>query len=117
MTRSAKIFLGVTMVLVALIGVIAFSSLALYYVLSIREANELSIEGSRAAAAGDYDVAIARYTAALKKPMWNHQKALLYTNRGFAYNSNLKFAHAIADHPQAILLNPQLTYPSPAHHY
>ncbi len=117
MTRSAKIFLGVTMVLVALIGVIAFSSLALYYVLSIREANELAIEGSRAAAAGDYDVAIARYTAALQKPMWNQQKALLYTNRGFAYNSKRKFAQAIADHTEAIRLNPKLSYPFAARGY
>ena len=70
------------MVLVALIGVIALSSVALYYVVSTREANELVIEASLADAAGDYDVAIAQYTAALQKPLWNQQKALVHTNRG-----------------------------------
>src|SRR5437763_9910916 len=117
MTRSAKVFLGVTMVLFALIAVIALSSLVLYYVVSIREANELAIQGSRAAAAGDYDVAIARYSAALQKPVWNQQKALLYTNRGFAYNSKRQFAEAIADHTEAIRLNPKLSYPFAARGY
>ena len=86
------------MVLVALIGVIALSSLALYYVVSIREANALATEAYRADVAGDYDVAIAQYSAALRKPLWNQQKALLYTNRGHAYNSKRQFAEAIADH-------------------
>jgi tetratricopeptide (TPR) repeat protein len=117
MTRSAKVFLGLTMVLIALIGVIALSSLALYYVVSIREANELAIEGSRAAAAGDYDVAIARYSAALQKPVWNQQKALLYTDRGFAYNSKRQFAEAIADHTEAIRLSPKLSYAFAARGY
>jgi len=69
------------MVLVALIGVIALSWLALYYVVSIREANALATEAYRADVAGDYDVAIAQYSAALRKPLWNEQKALLYTSR------------------------------------
>lgn len=70
----------------ALIGVIALSSLALYYVISIREANELVIEGSRAADASDYDGAIAQSRVALQRPLSNQQKALVYTNRGHAYN-------------------------------
>jgi hypothetical protein len=70
MTRPVKVFLGVTTVLAALVGVIALSSLALYYEVSIREANELVIEASRAAAAGDYDVAIAQFSAAPQKPLW-----------------------------------------------
>jgi tetratricopeptide (TPR) repeat protein len=107
MTRSAKVFLGLTMVLVAL------SSLALYYVVSIREANALATKAYRADVAGDYDVAIAQYSAALRKPLWNQQKALLYTNRGHAYNSKRQFADAIADHTEAIRLNPQLSYPLP----
>jgi len=117
MTRSAKVFLSVTTLLVALIGAIGLGSLALYYVVSVREANELVIEGYQAAAAGDYDVAIAQYSAALQKPMWNQQKALLYTNRGFAYNSKRQFADAIADHTAAIRLNPQLSYAFAARGY
>jgi tetratricopeptide (TPR) repeat protein len=117
MRRSAKVFVGLTLVLVALIGGIALSSLALYYVVSIREANELVIEASRAAAAGDYDVAIAQYSAALQKPLWSRQKALVYTNRGYAYNSKRQFADAIADHTEAIRLNPQLSYAFAARGY
>jgi tetratricopeptide (TPR) repeat protein len=117
MTRSAKIFLSVTTVLIALIGMIALSSLALYYVIGVRQANELAIEGYRAAAAGDYDVAIAQYSAALRKPMWNQQKAFVYTSRGHAYNSKRQFADAIADHSEAIRLNPRLSYPFAARGY
>src|SRR6266481_1670425 len=117
MTRSAKVFLGITMVLVTLIGVIALSSLAMYYEVSIREANALATEAYRADAAGDHDVAIAQYSAALRKPCWNQQKALLYTNRGHAYNSKRQFADAIADHTEAIRLNPQLSYPFAARGY
>ena len=117
MTRSAKVFLGLTMVLVALIGVIALSWLALYYVVSIREANALATEAYRADVAGDYDVAIAQYSAALRKPLWNQQKALLYTSRGHAYNSKRQFADAIADHTEAIRLNPQLSYAFAARGY
>ena len=82
MTRSAKVFLGITMVLVALIGVIALSSLALYYEVSIREANALATEAYRADAAGDYDVAIARYSAALRKPIVESAEGVpLYKSR------------------------------------
>jgi tetratricopeptide (TPR) repeat protein len=114
MTTSAKVFVGVTMVLIALIGL---GSLALYYILGIQEAHKLATEGYRAAAAGDYDVAIGRYSAALQKPVWNREKALLYTNRGAAYNSKRQFANAIADHTEAIRLNPQLSYPFAARGY
>ena len=106
-----------TTVLVALIGIIVLSSLALYYVVSVREANELAIKGYLAAAAGDYDVAIAHCSAALHKPMWSQQKALLYTNRGYAYNSKRQFADAIADHSEAIRLNPRLSYAFAARGY
>jgi tetratricopeptide (TPR) repeat protein len=105
------------MTLVALIGVIALSSLAWYYVVSTREANKLVIEASLADAAGDYDVAIAQYSAALQKPLWNQQKALVYTNRGHAYNSKRQFADAIADHTKAIRLNPRLSYAFAARGY
>jgi tetratricopeptide (TPR) repeat protein len=117
MTRSAKVFLGVTMVLVAFIGVIALRALALCYIVSIREADDLVIEGSHAETVGDYDVAIAQYSAALQKPMWTQQKALVYTNRGHAYNSKRQFAEAIADHSEAIRLNPQLSYAFAARGY
>src|SRR5947208_1429582 len=111
MTRSAKAFLGVTIVLVAL------SSLALYYEVSVGEANALATEAYRADVAGDYDVAIAQYSAALQKPLENQQKALLYTNRGHAYNSKRQFAEAIADHTEAIRINPELSYPFAARGY
>ena len=84
MTRSTKVFLCVTMVLIALIGVIALGSIAFCYVLSIREANELVIEASHAHASGDYDAAIAQYSAALQRPLGIQQKALAFTNRGHA---------------------------------
>jgi tetratricopeptide (TPR) repeat protein len=117
MTRSAKVFLGVAIVLVALIGVIALSSLALYYEVSVGEANALATEAYRADFAGDYDVAIAQYSAALQKPLENQQKALLHTNRGHAYNSKRQFADAIADHTEAIRINPQLSYAFAARGY
>ena len=111
MTRSAKFFLGVTTMLITL------SSFALCYLVSVREANELATEAYRATAAGDYDLAIAQYSAALQKPIWNQQKALLYTNRGYAYNSKRQFAEAIADHTEAIRLNPKLSYAFAARGY
>src|SRR6478672_10494919 len=117
MTRAAKVCLCVTTVLIALVGMIVLSSVALYYVVSLREANKLAFEGYLAAAAGDYDVAIAHYSAALRKPMWNQQKAFVYTSRGHAYNSKRQFIDAIADHSEAIRLNPQLSYAFAARGY
>jgi len=116
MTRPVK-FLCVTIALVALIGVTALASVALYYVVGIREANDLIVEAYRADAAGDYDVAIAQYSAALRKPLSNQQKAEVFTNRGHAYNSKRQFAEAIADHTEAIRLNPRLSYPYSARGY
>lgn len=116
MRRSAKVFLSAT-VLIVFLGMIALSSLAFYHVVSFREANKLVMEGYRAEAAGDYDVAIAQYSAALQKPMWNQQKALVYTSRGHAYNSKRQFAEAIADHSEAIRLNPRLSYAFAARGY
>ena len=117
MTKSAKVFVAVTTTLIALSFVIALSLLTFYYVLSVREAGELETEGHRAAFAGDYDVAIAKYSAALQKPVWNQLKALLYTNRGYAYNAKRQFADAIADQTEAIRLNPQLSYAFAARGY
>ena len=117
MTTSAKVFLGVMVLLVTLIGAIALSSLALYYEVSIRDANELVIQADRADAAGDYDVAIAQYTTALQKPLSNQQKAHVFTNRGHANNSKRQFVEAIADLTEAIRLNPQLSYPFSARGY
>jgi len=105
------------MALVALMGVIALSALALYYLVSVREANEHVIEAYRADAAGDYDAAIAQYSAALRKPLGNQQKALVFTNRGHAYNAKRQFLEAIADHTEAIRLNRHLSYPFSARGY
>jgi tetratricopeptide (TPR) repeat protein len=121
-TTSAKVFLGLTIALAAFMGVIelsviALSSLALYYWVGTREANELLIEAYRADAAGDYDAAIAKYSAALRKPLENQQKALAFMNRGHAYNSKRQFVEAIADQTEAIRLNPQLSYPFSARGY
>jgi tetratricopeptide (TPR) repeat protein len=116
-TKSAKVFLGVTAGFIAFFIMIALSSFALYHVVRVREANELAIEAYRAATAGNYDAAIAKYSAALQKPVWSQQKALLYTNRGFAYNSKREFPEAIADHTEAIRLNPKLSYAFAARGY
>ena len=105
------------MVLIALIGTIALSSLVMRYAVSVREANELVQEAYQATAAGDYDTAIARYTEALKKPLWNQQKAFVYTNRGYAYNSKRQFVDAIADQSEAIRLNRGLSYAFAARGY
>jgi tetratricopeptide (TPR) repeat protein len=120
MTRSTKIFLGVAAVLIGFTGLIVLitlGSLALYYVVGISQANELAMEGFRAAANGDYDIAIALYSAALQKPVWTRQKAALHSNRGYAYNSKRQFAEAIADQTEAIRLNPQLSYAFAARGY
>lgn len=104
-------------VVVALLGLTGLGSFVLYYVVSIREANALATEAYRADAAGEYDVAIARYSAALQKPVGYQQKAFLYANRGHAYNSKRQFADAIADQTEAIRLNPQFSYAFAARGY
>ena len=117
MTRSAKVFLGLTIVLVGIAGVIALGSLAFYYEISIREASAFATEAYRAEVAGNYDVAISQYSAALRKPLWNQQKAIIHTNRGHAHNSKRQFAEAIADETEAIRLNPNLSYAFAARGY
>ena len=60
MTRPVRILLGMTVALIALMSLIALTSVALYYLVNIREANELLLEADRANAVGDYDFAIAQ---------------------------------------------------------
>src|SRR5574338_1606910 len=115
-TRWLKI-LSVTVASVALISAIALAFVAPYYLVRIREANELIIQAYRAEAAGNYDFAIAQYTAALRKRLPNQQKALVLGNRGHVYNSKRQFTEAIADETEAIRLNPQLSYPFSARGY
>jgi tetratricopeptide (TPR) repeat protein len=106
MMRWAK-FCGAILAAAAVIAVLLAGA---PYLFGVYQANKFAKEGERAAALGDYNTAIARYSAALKKSAPNPQKALLYTNRGAAYNSKRQCASPIADHTEAIRLNPGLSY-------
>jgi tetratricopeptide (TPR) repeat protein len=71
-------------------------------------ANKLAAQGYEASAHGDYDTAIAQYSAALHETIGNDQKAFIYLNRGVAYNFKSRFDDAIRDHTEALRLNSKL---------
>jgi len=115
MTRRIKV--GWTIIFLAIAALASAASFVVYCFAGFQQGIRLAEEGHAAAFRGDFDTAISRYSAALRKPVWNQQKALLYTKRGHAYNSKRQFSDAIADHTEAIRLNPQLSYAFAARGY
>jgi tetratricopeptide (TPR) repeat protein len=79
-----------------------------YYLVGAITGTRLAQQGYQASALGDYETAIARYEAALRKPLSRYQKSYVYLNRGAAYNFKWRFDEAIRDHTEALQLNPTL---------
>ena len=115
MTRRIRV--GWAMIFLAIAVLASAASFVVYCLAGFQQGIRLAEEGHAAAFRGDFDTAITRYSAALEKPTGNQQKALLYTKRGHAYNSKRQFAAAIADHTEAIRLNPRLSYAFAARGY
>jgi tetratricopeptide (TPR) repeat protein len=106
-TKSAKI--GWTIAISVAGILIAGVSFAVLYLISVQRGAHLAREGYVASFQGDYDRAIERFSAALEKPLNNHQTSFVYLNRGVAYNFKWQFAEAIRDHTAALRFNPKLS--------
>lgn len=67
------------------------------------ETDQLIEDGLEAYKAGDYDVAIGKYTEAIQK---NPKNDIAYNDRGLAYKEKKDFKHAIADFTEGARLKP-----------
>jgi tetratricopeptide (TPR) repeat protein len=106
MTRSAKIAGAV----VAGLGVAFFGVAAalVYFAVDFTQGTQLAKEGYAAMAMADYDNAIGRFDAALRKNIGAYQRSFVYLNRGVAFNLKWHFDQAIGDFTEALRLNPAL---------
>jgi tetratricopeptide (TPR) repeat protein len=89
--------------------IVAVACAAGYYIISYFQGAKLAQQGYEASARADHDTAIAKYDAALHKPVSSYQRSYVYLNRGAANNFKWRFDEAIRDHTQALRLNPQLS--------
>lgn len=105
MRRWPKIVCAAVIVALAL----ASTTVGAYLFISFQRGSKLAAEGYHAFALGDYDTAIVRYSAALRENIDSYQRALVYLNRGAAYNSKWRYDESIADHTQALRLNHKLS--------
>ncbi len=64
----------------------------------------VTMEADAAFKVGDYDLAIAKYTEALKR---NPKKANAYNGRALAYRQKKDYVHALADFGEALRLKPE----------
>jgi tetratricopeptide (TPR) repeat protein len=83
--------------------IVLLSSLAIGQILAADKADPMTDEGVAAYKAGNYDVAIERYSAVLKK---NPKNAIVYNDRALAYKEKKDYARAIADFTEALRLKP-----------
>ena len=105
MSRLTKVScLGV---IVALL--MASAAVAAYFLISFQRGIKLASEGYHASALRDYDTAIVRYNAASRENIGSYQRAFVYLNRGTAYGSKWRYDESIADHTEALRLNPNLS--------
>jgi tetratricopeptide (TPR) repeat protein len=79
--------------------VLLFASLAITQVHGATKTDAVVNEGIAAYKAGNYDLAIAKYTAVLKE---NPIDPITYNDRGLAYKEKKDYAHAIADFTEAL---------------
>jgi tetratricopeptide (TPR) repeat protein len=80
----------------------AASWFAVSRITGFRQGMRLWDEGFAAMKRSDWDGAIAKYTVALQQPLGRKGLAVVYSNRGFAYNRKGKFKAATADFGEAI---------------
>jgi|GEM_PF-2419325 len=66
--------------------------------------NPVMVEGDKAFDAGNYDLAIAKYTDVIEK---NPKNERAYNDRGLAYKQKGNFERAIADFSEALRLKPE----------
>jgi tetratricopeptide (TPR) repeat protein len=100
MTRAAKIGGAVAV----LIGVALLAALATlgYYMYAQSQGVALAREGDDAIRAEDYETALVRCDAALKKPLDNSWRRFVYYNRGRAFFYRSRFDESIADFTEVI---------------
>jgi tetratricopeptide (TPR) repeat protein len=106
MRKSAKIAIGIGVTAVVVLMISGF--FAVHYVASNAAGGVLANEGDLACLNRDYDLAVAKLTAALQTTITGKQRANTYLNRGIAYNAKLKFDEAIRDFNAVLALDPEI---------
>lgn len=106
MTRSVKI--GWSVAGCAVLGATAGAAFATYCAISFQHGTKLWNEGAVAANLGDFDTAITKFTGALHTRLGPLGAGMVYTNRGFAYNSKGLVDRALSDFAEALRLHPGL---------
>src|ERR1043166_3854724 len=83
---------------------------ALYCVVSYFQGNQLYARGYKETLSGNYDVAIALYSAASRKILDSTTLALAYGNRGWCYANKRNDDQAIRDYTESIRIDPRPVY-------
>lgn len=90
--------------------VAAFVATGLYFLVGLIQGTQFAQRGYAAVKAKDADHAISWFNSALTKRLPAAEKAVIYLNRGSAWNSKRRFDDAIRDLNEAERLNPNLAY-------
>src|ERR1051326_1576208 len=108
MTRPVKIFLGVAATMFCLGSIVL--AIAIYFVIDFYQGSALLREGYAAVERRDYDTAIARFNAGMRKHLTAIDRSYAFQNRAFSENEKGRHDDAIRDYTEAIKLNPSLSF-------
>jgi tetratricopeptide (TPR) repeat protein len=81
-----------------------------YFVVSAKAARDLFEQGYAAMNHQEYDVAISRFDAALRKNLPRSFKAYAYENRAYCHQRKKQPAEAMRDYSEALRIDPTLTF-------
>lgn len=111
MRKSAKIaialLLGFGCLLFLAVGALATG---IYYALDFQKGRQLYSEGYWAEDRGDYYVAIAKLSEALRHNLTKDDRATVYSRRGWTFRETRRFDEAIRDFSEAIRLYPRWSH-------
>src|ERR1700731_2372835 len=108
MSRSVTIICAAAALWVAC--VVAGFVILVYLAIDHAQGLALANEGYRAVALGNYDTAIAKFDAALRKHLGRYHRSYVFMNRGIACNYKRRLTESIFNHTEALRLNRKLTY-------
>jgi tetratricopeptide (TPR) repeat protein len=108
MSGSVKIILAAAAFFV-LFSIAGFGTIV-YLAVNHAQGLQLANQGYRAVALGNYDTAIAKFDAALRKHLGHYHRSYVFMNRATACNYKRRLPEAIYDDTEALRLNADLAF-------
>jgi tetratricopeptide (TPR) repeat protein len=108
MTKPMKALLAVTAAIVCLTG--AGAAIAGYYLLSYWQGHNLFNEAYVAMIRHDYETAIVKFSASLRKTLTKTYRAYALSDLAFSENANGRCDDAIRDYTEALRVDPNLAF-------